>query len=203
MRLFVALDVNDEVKKKAGSCIESLKGIKGVSLVNPSLFHLTLSFLGTPRAGSEEVYERVVSSLRDVKQDAFSSSTGIIGAFPSWSRARVVWWGINNSPEMRTLKDRVDKALISVNSYFPALKKNESFSPHITLARIKIMEREEHKEVVERLKNTFKSLEGARIRILFDSFALYNSIPLVREGRSTVEYIELERFLMRRKKQQI
>lgn len=100
--------------------------------------HLTLRFLGNTRP-------EVVQEICQRMQDAFSGtkSSNILfdglGVFSHRSQLRVVWVAIRNPEEVLRLRDRADKIL---SELFPD-DHQKPFRPHLTLARIKQLQRPE------------------------------------------------------------
>jgi RNA 2',3'-cyclic 3'-phosphodiesterase len=95
--------------------------------------HLTLAFLGEV---SQEFIESTKVRLAEVAQrhQAFTAQLSGLGAFPSPSRARVVWIGTGQGKnEVCALQADVVKALRSVG-YEP---ERRPFSPHLTIGRLR------------------------------------------------------------------
>ncbi len=129
MRLFVAIDLPEEVKESIWNVSERLKRIKGLKVVERENLHITLKFLGEVKESSiKEISER----LSGINSEPFSVSVEGIGSFPSKKRPRVIWVGINRGyDEILLLKKKID---VSLSPMFGSEKR---FSPHITIARAK------------------------------------------------------------------
>src|SRR5687768_16177431 len=130
MRLFVAVDLPDDVK----NALESLRSdVPGATWVKRQALHLTLQFLGDP-IPSERLSE-ITSALETVRVPPFDMQLKGVGRFPSNVRqsARVLWAGVAPNPTLTGLHWQVTQAMSSIG--FSA--EDRQFSPHITLARFK------------------------------------------------------------------
>jgi 2'-5' RNA ligase len=125
MRLFVAVQVPEEVKKRLGQAQKELpeEGLKKVTFPR---MHLTLKFLG---AVSPKMLGRVGNALEEVSFSPFKVKVRGVGVFPNEKYVRVVWAGCE-SPELEGLAAKVNEKLGGI---FP----KEEFSAHLTLARVK------------------------------------------------------------------
>ncbi len=93
--------------------------------------HLTLKFLGNVDA---KTIANIKSSLGTVKFSPFQMEIKGTGAFPSLSRMNVVWVGIG---EGWTQVQQVYEQTESVLSGLGFKRESRSFSPHITIARVR------------------------------------------------------------------
>lgn len=95
-------------------------------------FHCTLNFLG-------EVDEERVSCLVDLLQNVslrhhdFSLKLHGMEAFPRTEMGRVIWIGVQNSRELRSLQEDCLSAL--KNAEFPF--EDRPYVPHLTVARLR------------------------------------------------------------------
>jgi 2'-5' RNA ligase len=130
MRLFVALELPDEVKDQLVALKTDLPD--AVWVKRPAL-HLTLRFLGD-RIDPIRLTP-IQLALASIRAESFSLALRGTGRFPSGARrpARVLWVGLTESPPLLTLHAAVEQALASAD--FPP--EDRPFSPHITLARLK------------------------------------------------------------------
>ena len=118
MRLFIAIDVSDEI---SDYCKELQKLIKG-SLTRS--FHITLKFLGEVNNPDE-----ITEKLSNIKFEEFTLKTTDIGYFPNERFIRVIWLGIENSDALLKLQESIETSL-------KEFKSDHKFHPHITLARV-------------------------------------------------------------------
>ncbi len=133
MRLFVAVDVPDEIKEKLYRDAMLLKG-SGIRASYParSSYHITLKFLG-------EVAEERVKEIIDALTGAFDhiapfeASVEGRGVFPGFRNPRVVWGGVRDNGGFSALKEAVDRALEVLGFE----RDDKPFVPHITLGRVK------------------------------------------------------------------
>lgn len=124
MRLFISLDVQNEEYFK--SLQQQLP--KQAHLTFPDSFHITLKFLGDVPL---EAVSKIKSVLDKVEMKDVQFSTGQIGAFPDKKNPKVVWVSVQPTYQIEQLQKSIDEALS------PLFPKEQSFVPHITLARVK------------------------------------------------------------------
>ncbi|MCP3682514.1 MAG: RNA 2',3'-cyclic phosphodiesterase [bacterium] len=122
MRTFIAIDLPQDVKDELKKAQETLSDVRLVKN-----FHLTLKFLGeiTP-----EKVECVKNVLTKIEFKSFKVSLSNIGVFPNMKKPRVIWVGLKPENELIQLQKQIDEAL---KDEF----EKDSFSPHLTLARVK------------------------------------------------------------------
>lgn len=128
MRLFVAVDLPDNVKKQ----VENLcSGLRGVRWVKPEQMHLTMRFIGEV---NNEQYQRIKTALGQIQFSPFELGLHGVGQFSLKKTPRVIWVGLTESPALADLARQVEKTVVALG--FPP--EDKPFSPHITLARIKL-----------------------------------------------------------------
>jgi 2'-5' RNA ligase len=131
MRIFIALNLPKKERERIHRAARALRdeGLP-VRWVSPDAYHVTLKFLGDVRpervAGIEAALGRVAESTAP-----FALDLGGFGAFPTIRNPRVVWLGVDASPELRCLKQDLEWGL--VDSGFEA--ETRAFHPHLTLGR--------------------------------------------------------------------
>jgi 2'-5' RNA ligase len=135
-RAFVAVEVSEGARRQIGDLLGRFRRESGdaVRWVRPELMHLTLAFLGEV---SGDFLESAKARLGEVAQrhKAFTAQLKGLGAFPSPSRARVVWIGTEQGKdEVCALQADVVEALRSVG-YQP---ERRPFSPHLTIGRLRM-----------------------------------------------------------------
>jgi len=122
MRLFVAIQLSDEMKRSITSLLHEMKqkGIKGnyVPLQN---LHLTLAFIGeTDDPG------KVKDALKNIQIKPFKLSFSEMGTFGD-----LLWAGIKGnqglSAAAKTVRDALDAAGVKYE--------HDKFEPHITIIR--------------------------------------------------------------------
>ena len=127
MRLFIALDIDAEIRRRIERFVDGVRGFApDVRFVGPQSFHVTLKFLGE----SNQV-EPIKSALQGVTVPAFDISFRGYGFFPGAKNARVFWVGIEAAPELQELATAVDQAMQQLNFE----REKGPYRPHLTLAR--------------------------------------------------------------------
>jgi RNA 2',3'-cyclic 3'-phosphodiesterase len=130
VRLFVALDIPEDVRAAIAALTAKLRSVCGSARwVRIEGAHVTLKFIGEV---PQENVEPIQTALRTVP---FPSALKLIfrgvGFFPNERRPRVLWAGIEAGPELRSLANAVETALEPLG----IAREQREFSPHLTLAR--------------------------------------------------------------------
>ena len=146
LRVFVAIELPDDVKRVVADAIDSLRRerIDNLRLVRPEGVHLTLKFLGdidVDRVAvvKDAMAQAVAAFSSEQRSDKapgapFGITLGTTGAFPNANRARVLWIGVDGDmPALRSLQAQVEDALIAAG--FPA-ERQQRFNPHLTVGRM-------------------------------------------------------------------
>ena len=129
MRLFIALDIPDEIRQRIERFVEGVRNFApGAKWVQPESLHLTLKFIGEK---NPESAEQIKEALAAIKTNSFDLSFRGCGFFPTPNAARVFWIGIDHKPELTTLAQQVDEA----TALLGIPKEEHAFTPHLTLAR--------------------------------------------------------------------
>lgn len=104
-----------------------------MSWVAPENFHVTVKFLGNvDEARVQSVIDALHTAAR--RHAPLDLEIGGLGAFPSATRARVLWAGlIVGAAPLGAVAASVDDELAPLG--FP--REDRPFSPHITLARVR------------------------------------------------------------------
>jgi 2'-5' RNA ligase len=133
MRCFIAINIEDPLKKEIGSAIGSLgSGRWDVKWVSPENLHITLAFLGDI---PDDSVPRVNDQLSAVSKShaPFEVSLCGTGVFPDRKRPRVVWIGLSNPEKLKVLQNDIEQATLFIS----LAKEDRSFSPHLTIGRIR------------------------------------------------------------------
>jgi len=133
MRLFAAVPVAEPARAEVLGVLARLRASEWpVRWVQDEGLHLTLKFFGEIASERLEVIEE---ALRIAGQDigTLSLKLGDLGAFPSESRARVLWMGLEGTPSLEVLQDRLERAGEAIG--FPP--EGAPFQPHVTLGRVR------------------------------------------------------------------
>jgi 2'-5' RNA ligase len=152
IRAFLAVELYQElraelalVQQELKQSIEpELKRDARMSWVQPAKIHLTIKFLG-------DMNEQTVEPLRIALEQAIGSQTVVnlplerLGGFPRPQSPRVLWVGPSENWEKGTEAKRlveIQAAIEQASERLGFLREAKSFSPHVTLARIKVGERQ-------------------------------------------------------------
>ena len=129
MRTFVALDVDDAIRRRLERFMDGLRAFAPeVRWVEPESLHVTLKFIGEQPA---ENVERLQAALAAIRASSFSVGFRGCGFFPSERAARVFWVGIEAGPELPRLAGAIETACAPLG----IANQDREFSPHLTLAR--------------------------------------------------------------------
>ncbi len=133
VRVFVAVDIGDDVRVVLGREIEALKKTHSkVKWVAADCIHLTLAFLGEI---PEERVPEINGALDEVAalSVVFTCEVKGLGWFGAARLPRVVWAGIKEDPALMELQVGVAGALRRLG-FVP---EDREFHPHLTLGRVK------------------------------------------------------------------
>jgi 2'-5' RNA ligase len=151
IRAFLAVELSHElraelplVQQELKHRIEpELKRDTRISWVQPAKIHLTMKFLG-------DMDEQVIDPLHSALEQAIGNRTAVtvplerLGAFPRAHSPRVLWVGPSENWEKGTEAKRlveIQAAIEQACENLGFLCETKPFSPHLTLARIKMGER--------------------------------------------------------------
>lgn len=127
MRLFIALDIDEEIRRRIEKFVEGVRGFApDARFVGPESFHITLKFLG-----ETDKVEQMKAALREVRGTPFQIAFRGYGFFPGVKNARVFWAGIEAGAELQELASAVDSAMATLRFE----KERGPYRPHLTLAR--------------------------------------------------------------------
>jgi 2'-5' RNA ligase len=130
VRLFVAIDLPCEITERFRPPQDILRKSRArLSLVNPSIIHLTLKFIGEV---PEDRVEPIQQALSAISFPSFDLKVGCVSA-NNPRQPRVVWCGITDEGRTALLHDLVEDALAP----FGIPRDNRPYRPHATLARVK------------------------------------------------------------------
>lgn len=140
MRVFVAVDIGDDMRREVQRVIaalavklEQVKEPPKVVWVKPAALHVTIRFLG-------EVEEAEVDRLQQLMAPPipiapFEVTWRGIGAFPSNRHPRALWLGVTNgAAQLAAIEAEVSKRIAG----FAVELDDRALLPHLTLGRIKM-----------------------------------------------------------------
>ena len=130
MRLFVALDIPDDVRAAVVAVVAKLRpNCREARWVRLEGAHVTLKFIGEV---PNESVEAIEASLHTVPfPEPFKIAFRGVGFFPNDRHPRVLWAGIEAGLELRSLAAAVESSLEPLG----ITRERKEFSPHMTLAR--------------------------------------------------------------------
>lgn len=129
MRLFIALDIDPEIRRRIAQFMDGVRGFApDARWVSADSLHLTLKFIGEWPPERLDELKRTLAGVHRQPADITFAGTGF---FPAAKSARVFWVGIEAGPELATLAAAVDEATSSLGID----KEQRAFTPHLTLAR--------------------------------------------------------------------
>ncbi len=135
MRLFVALEIPAAVRENLAALMKELGALekqtsgKRARWVRPENLHVTLKFLGEAAANKLNEIVAALSTVRSGRPAELQFRG--LGFFPGEKRARVLWAGIEASPNLAAIAGNIEQRLDPLG--FPREKR--AFTPHLTLAR--------------------------------------------------------------------
>lgn len=122
MRLFIAIDLSEEMKKSLVDCMHDLKkqGVEG-NYVPAQNLHMTLAFIG-----EYDDPARIKSVIDRVPLTPFRLSLSESGNF-----GNILWAGVKGNQKLKTYVKELREALAAEGIPF----EKDKFVPHITLIR--------------------------------------------------------------------
>ena len=170
MRTFIAIDVNDEVRRVSEEIVEKLmrRGFRA-NWVKPENVHLTLFFLGEME---EEKVEEMARHLCDRVRGfpSFSFTIKGLNFFKKGRMPRVIWLSVEKNPALSKLYEEL-KAELLKHSFLKDVE--ERFVPHITIARVK--------QTPEMWEKLISDISVESIVVPVSTFTIYSS-TLTPEG---------------------
>lgn len=192
MRLFVAVDIPDEVRERIAAAVERSRGAcPEARWVKAENLHLTLKFIGS---FDVDDIDRLHDELRRVAESTqpFAVALGGCGGFPTSGKARVIWVGMTKGEEEASvIAGRLDSVLEKLG----VKTEERPFRGHLALARLRTPR--DCRALISYLEEELRGLEGMSFRV--GEMILYRSVlspsgpvyhPLQRlslEGRSVHE----------------
>lgn len=166
-RLFVAIKlIPDENLLKIYYSLKQALHYDKIRWVDPGNFHLTLKFLGNTSEDKVNIISDVISST--VKSySMLNIELKKTGVFGSRYKPRVIWFGINENEQLKSLGIELLNKLDDAG--FP--KDRQNFVPHLTIGRItKITDKQIFNNEIEKVKDVFLQ------QIIVDKVILFESI---------------------------
>ena len=138
LRLFVAFDVPVEQRIRVQEAIEPLRSqLPGARWTSVESQHVTLKFIGWADTGTLGAITEATRTVASGNHASEMRLTGI-GAFPSPTRVRVLWAGIDDPTGLgASLAEGLSEAMEPLG----VEREERGFTPHLTLARLKFPRR--------------------------------------------------------------
>ncbi len=151
MRLFIAIELPDELKKEMVKVQARLrKADVDASWTRAEGMHLTLKFMGEV---AEQQVPEILSDLRKALEGAGPLRLEVkgVGTFPNPKNTRVVWIGLSGDIEkLMQRQSSIEHAMVLLGME----REERKFAPHLTLGRIKhIRSREQWIKTLEEIKD--------------------------------------------------
>jgi len=127
IRLFVAVDLPDGVRRE---CARLQAGLPGAKWVAPANLHLTLRFIGEVDYGRMADIE---AGLGAIHAPAFALELSGVGYFGPVKHPRMLWAGVVKNPALKHLYDKIESAVVRAG----CRPEPRNFKAHVTLARLK------------------------------------------------------------------
>ncbi len=129
-RCFVAVPIGEALREDLRVAVDAWRArddLAGLRWTDPDGWHVTLAFLGPTDPGSVPLLSERLASVANAHEPT-SSTTGGLGGFPTPSRARVAWYGIEDGA------GRLARVAADVAAAL-GLEATRPLRPHLTLAR--------------------------------------------------------------------
>ena len=160
IRSFFACEISPELRKNIEKLQSELKAVlpRSVKWVNPGNIHLTIKFIGEFNPSHRNKLETsLTKALETIKP--FKIAIKGLGVFPSFSKPRIIWLGINAEKELAQLVQIVNQECIYIG--YPREKR--SFSAHITIGRVKsYTNSEDRKSIADEIKSRGSIIIGSQ-----------------------------------------
>lgn len=140
LRLFIALAIPEAVKAELEQAQTDLRRVlpgPNVRWTRREQFHLTLKFLGDVEAARVEALGEALRGACQGFAPLRLRAAGV-GGFPDLCYPRVLWTGVRDETDQLP---RLQAAVDVVSRDFTSAEKEERFTGHVTLARIKGIKR--------------------------------------------------------------
>jgi len=133
IRSFIAIEIPDFIRSQIADLQDEVRRLRAhVSWVNSRNIHVTLKFLG-------DIQESLVPQIGDVLGEISSHTRPFeitienLGFFPNARRPRVLWVGVDDRQQLRTLFNEIENGL----SHLGFTREKRGFTPHLTIGRVR------------------------------------------------------------------
>jgi RNA 2',3'-cyclic 3'-phosphodiesterase len=179
-RLFVSLNLPDNVIGQIISLRDNIYGIENINWEPKNKLHLTIKFIGDV---SKETMTEISNGLHFIERHpVIKCSFNKFGFFYRDDKPFILWAGLTADKNLNDLITEINKSLVK----FSIPVEQRRFNPHITLLRIK-------NDPGINFVNSFKNFTFEPILFTTNSVTLYKSI-LHPMGS---EYIEIKNYKLK------
>ncbi len=175
MRLFVALELSEEVRRRLVECQRELKKIPEARTVAADNLHLTVKFLGEiPEAEVERVAEEVGLSLASFAP--FKMTVRGLGCFPDARNPRVLWAAAEPHNGPARMNRELESRLAPLG-----VAEEKRFAAHITIARFRaVPNRARLDEIIEHnAEKVFGRVDAHRVVLMRSQLSASGSVYAV------------------------
>ena len=131
MRLFVAFDLPNAVRNALATLAQRLKPeCRAARWVRTESMHVTLKFLGETDLQNISAIRAALAPIRSAQPVAMDFR--VLGFFPNEFKPRILWCGVQATPNLAELAAAVEAALEPLGF----ARETRAYSPHLTLARL-------------------------------------------------------------------
>lgn len=153
MRLFVALDIDENVRARIAPFLEGVREFApNARWVRPESLHVTLKFIVEK---PEEAVAEVRAALQTIEIGVIEVNFRGYGFFPTPRSPRVFWIGVDGGTTLAALATSVDEKL----SLLGIPKEEHAYNAHLTLARGGGGSGSPHRSKDDRPNRTFERLQ--------------------------------------------
>ena len=131
MRLFTAVDIDDDVRKRLADLLARLRPLAKLNWTTPDRMHITAKFIGEWPEDRLEEMKRTLASVGS--PGAFEIEIRDLGWFPNSRHPRVFWAGVHGGSALEVLAHATEDAVFELG----VGREDRAYSPHLTLARIR------------------------------------------------------------------
>src|SRR5215472_6750203 len=129
MRLFIALDIPEEVRERLRQYVERIRiYAPDARWTRTESLHVTLKFVGEV---SDAKVQEIKTALAPIKSEPFELDFKDAGFFPAPQSARVFWAGVNASDALPQLASVVEESMEKIG----IAREKRAYHAHLTLAR--------------------------------------------------------------------
>lgn len=152
MRIFISINLPKEIKDYLYELQNKLRKELDAKInwVAKSRFHLTLKFFGEIK---ETQLLQIKEKLNKIKFKSFEVKLEDMGVFPNEDYIKVIWVGLKPAVKVIELAQKIDSELLD------SFSKEQEFSAHLTLGRVKFIKDKEKFKKNLKLEIEKKSFE--------------------------------------------